>query len=89
MPPSTGYLHGLSVFCAGRTLLEVLLEPSHLLKEAESKNNLTLRLALMEEFHNLPINAVWDYLCMTEDKGVGTSWLEEMEKYEQEVQFKR
>jgi len=43
----------------------------------------------MEEFHNLPINAVWDYLCMTEDKGVGTSWLEEMEKYEQEVQFKR
>jgi L-rhamnose isomerase len=74
---------------AGRTLLEVLLEPSHLLKEAESKNNLTLRLALMEEFHNLPINAVWDYLCMTEDKGVGTSWLEEMEKYEQEVQFKR
>ena len=73
----------------GKTLLEVLLEPSHLLKEAEKKNNLTKRLALMDEFRNLPVNAVWDYLCMTEGKGVGSSWLKEMEKYEQEVQFKR
>ena len=74
---------------AGRTLLEVLLEPSHLLKEAERKNDLTRRLALMEEFRNLPVNAVWDYLCLKEGKGVGTSWLREMEEYEKEVQFKR
>ena len=74
---------------AGRTLLEVLLEPSHLLKEAEIKNDLTRRLALMEEFKNLPVGAVWDYLCMTEGKSVGTSWLKEMEVYEHEVQLKR
>ncbi len=43
----------------------------------------------MEEFRNLPVNAVWDYLCLKEGKGVGTSWLREMEEYEKEVQFKR
>ena len=83
----TSWIIGLRA--AGRTLLEVLLEPSHLLKEAERKNDLTRRLALMEEFRNLPVNAVWDYLCLKEGKGVGTSWLREMEEYEKEVQFKR
>lgn len=50
---------------------------------------LTKRLALMDEFKSLPANAVWDYLCMTEGKGVGSSWLDEMEVYEREVQLKR
>ncbi len=74
---------------AGKTLLEVLLEPSHLIKEAERKGNLTRRLALMSEFNNLPVNAVWDYLCMSADAGVGISWMEDMERYENKVQLKR
>ncbi|NLC45054.1 MAG: L-rhamnose isomerase [Clostridiales bacterium] len=79
----------IGIRAAGKTLLEALLEPSHLLKEAEVNKNLTKRLALMDEFKSLPANAVWDYLCMKEGKGVGSSWLDEMEIYEQEVQLKR
>lgn len=74
---------------AGKALLTSLLEPSHLLKQAEYQRKNTERLALFDEFKNLPANSVWDYLCMTENAGVGTTWIEEMDVYEKEVQLKR
>lgn len=73
----------------GKALLETLLEPTDLLLEAESRANNTLRLALMDEFNNLPYNAVWDYLCLETGAGVGRGWMEEMESYERDVQLKR
>ncbi|MFW1531374.1 L-rhamnose isomerase [Vibrio parahaemolyticus] len=79
---------GLLGRCLGWHFLSLLLA-GHLLKEAEMNKKLTKRLALMDEFKSLPANAVWDYLCMTEGKGVGSSWLDEMEVYEREVQLKR
>ncbi|MEG2088209.1 MAG: L-rhamnose isomerase, partial [Angelakisella sp.] len=73
----------------GKSLLEVLLEPTQLLQQAENNGKLTERLALMDACGNLPYNAVWDYLCLSTGTGVGTDWMKEMERYEQTVQSKR
>ncbi len=73
----------------GKTLIEALLEPRAQLRAAEEAGDNTRRLALMEEFRNLPSNAVWDYLCMSNGSGVGSSWLQGMDTYERQVQLKR
>lgn len=72
-----------------KTVLEALLEPTHLLLEAEAAGNNTRRLALMDDFRNLPYNAVWDYLCHIRDCGVGSQWIDRLEDYEKNVQSKR
>jgi L-rhamnose isomerase len=74
---------------AGKALLIALLEPFHLLADAEIKGDYTLRLALMEEFKNLPYNDVWDYVCAKANKGVGTEWIDRVKKYEDDVLIKR
>jgi len=74
---------------AGKAMLTAMLEPTELLVEAEYAGNLGKRLALSEECKNLPVNAVWDYLCLETGTGVGTSWIDEMDRYERDVQFKR
>lgn len=74
---------------AGKAMITALLEPSDLLIEAEESGDLTKRLALLEEFKNLPINAVWDYVCYRKEAGVGIEWLEEIKEYEEKVQLKR
>lgn len=74
---------------AGKAILTALLEPSNLLEDAEEKGDFTSRLALMEEFKNLPINAVWEMLCLKTGKPVNTEWLTHLKKYESDVQSKR
>ena len=49
----------------------------------------TRRLALLEEAKTLPAGAVWDYYCHVQGVPVGAAWLDEMTKYEREVQSKR
>ena len=83
----TAWIVGLRA--AGKALLAALLEPTHLLQEAEAAGNLGKRMALLDECKNLPVNAVWDYLCWKKQAGVGPGWLEEMDRYEREVQFQR
>lgn len=83
----TAWIIGLRA--SGKAMLTAMLEPTHLMIEAEYAGNLGKRLALTEEVKNLPINAVWDYLCLETGAGLGTSWIDEMDKYEREVQFKR
>ncbi len=83
----TAWIIGLRA--AGKALLTALLEPTALLREAEDAGNLGKRLALLEEFKNLPVNAVWDELCLRTGAGVGTSWIGEMDAYEKDVQRKR
>ena len=70
-------------------LLAALLEPTALMREAEYAGNLGKRMAMLDECKNLPLNAVWDYLCWKKNAGVGMSWLDEMDRYEREVQRKR
>lgn len=74
---------------AGKALLTALLEPTELLVEADKAGNFGKRLALSEECKNLPVNAVWDYLCLEKKAGIGDEWIREMDKYELDVLSKR
>ena len=44
---------------------------------------------LMDEFKNLPVNAVWDYLLMKNGIADGKTALAAVKQYEKDVQFKR
>jgi len=74
---------------AGKAMLSALLEPSHLLEACEAEGDYTSRLALMDELKNLPINAIWDELCVRTGTPVGTKWLDLLKRYEADVQSQR
>ena len=68
-----------------KTFLIALLEPLDLLKEAEESGNYFKRLSLLEEMKTMPYGAVWDYYCKKKGVLIGTSWIEEVLKYERDV----
>lgn len=72
-----------------KALLSVLLEPTEKLRQIENDGNYTKRLALLEELKTLPLGAVWNYYCLTQDVPIGMQWLDEVKKYENEVLIKR
>ena len=72
-----------------KALLEALLEPVHLLREAEEAGDYTARLAIMESSKGLPSSAVWDMACLRSDVPVGIGWLHELKAYERDVQTRR
>lgn len=72
-----------------KALLRALLEPTADLAKAELEGDYTSRLALTEEYKTYPFGAVWDYFCEKEGVPVGTEWLDEVKKYEEEVLLKR
>lgn len=72
-----------------KALLSAMLEPVHLLHEAEDNNDFTLRLALMDEFKCLPSNAVWEYYCLTNGIPSNAEWLTDLRQYEKDIMFKR
>ena len=71
-----------------KALLTALLEPIELLREME-RDDVTARLALLEECKNMPGNAVWDYFCEKNEVPVGMEWFEEVKKYEETVLAER
>jgi L-rhamnose isomerase len=75
--------------CMIKSLLLALLEPIETLRRVEIDNDLTARLALMEENKTLPFGAVWDYYCEKMGVPVGAAWLEEVRCYEKSVLSKR
>lgn len=74
---------------ADRALLNALLEPTDLIKKAETDGDFGLRLALSEEAKALPSSAVWDYLCLSRGIPVGEDWINEVKDYEKNVLSKR
>ena len=72
-----------------KALLKALLEPTADLMKVELEGDYTSRLALTEEYKTYPFGAVWDYFCEINGVPVGTEWLDEVKKYEQEVLLKR
>lgn len=72
-----------------KAILFALLEPTHLLVEAEKKGNLGDRLALLEEFKTLPCGAVWNRYCREMNTPVGADWLQKVKEYEENVLLKR
>ena len=67
---------------ARKAILNACVTPAAI-RQAEYDNDLTSRLALMEERKTLPFGAVWDYYCMT--KGISTDMLTEVKSYEKNV----
>lgn len=72
-----------------KAALYALLEPRELIRRAEDTGRLADRLALQEAAKTLPFGAVWDQFCAQEDAPIGTAWLAEVERYEQEVLARR
>ncbi len=72
-----------------RALLMALLEPLNELRDLEQSGNLSRRLALLEEVKGLPFGAVWDYFCMQQGVPVGIRFMDEIERYEEQVLSKR
>ena len=72
-----------------RALLNALLEPIDLLRQAEASGNYTQRLALQEELKALPASAVWDYHCLKNGVPVGVGYLDVIQDYEKRELSKR
>ena len=72
-----------------KALLTALLEPIAKLRESELQGDFTARLALVEETKTLPLGAVWDYYCLTQDVPVAMAWMDCVRDYEEEVTSKR
>jgi L-rhamnose isomerase len=75
--------------CMLKALLAALLEPVDRLREFERIGDFTSRLALLEELKTYPLGAVWDHYCATRQVSIGTCWLDEVKRYEREVQLRR
>ncbi len=71
-----------------KALLIALLEPRAIV-EAEENFDFTMRLALMEEVKQLNWGAVWDMYCVKHGVPAGFDWLDDVKKYEADVQSKR
>jgi L-rhamnose isomerase len=80
---------GVGLRAAGRAALNALLEPTALIKDAEDKWDLGTRLALTEEFKNLPSLAVWNMACLNAGVPIGSEWVDDAKAYEDNVCLKR
>jgi L-rhamnose isomerase len=72
-----------------KALLLALVEPTAQLREMERAGDFTGRLAMLEETKTMPFGAVWDFYCLHQEVPVGPAWLDEVRKYERDVQSKR
>lgn len=72
-----------------KAFLQALLTPVEDLKHAEEKYDFTKRLAVTEELKSYPFGAVFDEYCLRNNVPVGTDWLNEVVRYERNVQLKR
>jgi L-rhamnose isomerase len=68
-----------------RAALMALLEPIDRLRQMEVAGDYTGRLALLEELKGMPWGAVWDYHCLAQGVPVGMGFMDELERYEQQV----
>jgi L-rhamnose isomerase len=72
-----------------KALLEACLEPTALIREAESAGRNHERLALLEEFKTLPFSGIWDKYCLDQGVPVGTDWLAKVADWEKTTLPKR
>ena len=72
-----------------KALLAALVEPIDRLREYEFCGDYSQRLALVEEIKTLPLGAVWDHYCLTQNVPVGMAWMDAARQYERNVTSKR
>jgi L-rhamnose isomerase len=68
-----------------KCLLAALLEPAAELRRIEAANDVTARLAYLEESKTMPFGAVWDEFCLRQSVPADRAWLPEIRRYEREV----
>lgn len=68
-----------------RAVLAALLEPTDLLKQAERERRFSDRLAMTDEFRNLPVASIWDKYCLDQGAPTGLDWLKDVNEYERGV----
>ena len=68
-----------------KALLRALLTPFDRLRAAEDRLDFTTRLALTEEFKDLPFGAVWDEFCGRGDRPTGLALISELDRYQASV----
>ena len=72
-----------------KALLAALLEPTAKMREFEDAGDFTARLAWQEDARTLPMGAVWDQFCIEHRVPPALSWLEDVKRYERDVQSRR
>ena len=73
-----------------KAILAALLQPVEALKEVERQNDVSSRIAMVQEYKATGmLNLVWDYYCARKNAGIGLDWLQDVKKYEAEVLSKR
>ncbi len=72
-----------------KALLFALLEPHEELVKLQNEGNFTKLMVRMEEQKTLPFGEVWEEYCRVCEKPADGEWFEQIEAYEQEVQFTR
>jgi len=72
-----------------RALLNALLEPTAMLRRLENEGNGAAKLGLLQELKLLPLGAVWDHHCLQQDVPAGAAWLNDIARYEADVQARR
>lgn len=68
-----------------KALLRALLTPFDRLRAAEDRLDFTTRLALTEQFKDLPFGAVWDEFCARHDRPTGLPLINELDRYQASV----
>ena len=68
-----------------KALLQALLKPWKLLRDAENKLDFTKRLTITEELKDLPHGVVWEEFCTRHNMPVGQSLIKDLEAYQNSV----
>ena len=68
-----------------KALLQSLLKPWKLLRDAENKLDFTKRLTITEELKDLPHGVVWEEFCTRHNMPVGQSLIKDLEGYQNSV----
>lgn len=68
-----------------KALLQALLRPLDRLRAAETDQDYTARLALMEESKALPWGIIWNEYCLRNDKPSDGNWLQTIKEYEARI----
>jgi len=68
-----------------KAILSGLLEPRHLLRQADAAGDGFARLAWLEEGKTLPLGAVWDYHCLRSGVPTGAELITDIERHEASV----
>lgn len=79
----------LGVRATQQAFLQAFLEPSHQLRQLETRGDFTGRLALLEQAKLLPWGLVWAEFCERANVSSGWEWLQTVRHYEQTVQSLR